>query len=116
MKNVITRKFSEVTREPVGELFRQVLFSPAEVGNARLRVALMEAPAGAAARPHTHPGEEIIITLEGSATLHVEGGPLALLPETATMIPPGIEHFAVASDAGWKFIAIFCDECPFLAT
>lgn len=113
---VITRQLSEVPQEPVGNLFRQMLFSPAEVGNARLRVALMQAPGGVAATPHMHPGEEIIITLEGSATLHLEDGQVELLPQTTAMISPCTTHFAVASDGGWKFIAIFCDECPLLTT
>ena len=114
MSKIIVRNISELAQEPVGEMVRQLIFSPGAVGNPRLRVALNLAEPGAAASGHTHPGEEIIITLEGSATLHMGSESVELVPWSAVMIPPGAKHHAVASSRGWKALAIFCDECPLL--
>lgn len=50
------QNINESAQKSVGEMVRQLIFSPGESGNPRLRVAINYADRGASAVKHTHPG------------------------------------------------------------
>jgi quercetin dioxygenase-like cupin family protein len=54
-----------------------------------------EIPAGVAAGPHTHPGEEIGYVLEGTVTIEIEGTKRTLKAGDAFAIPAGKVHNAI---------------------
>ncbi|MDP1891560.1 MAG: cupin domain-containing protein [Gemmatimonadaceae bacterium] len=54
-----------------------------------------ELAVGGAAPRHTHPGEEFVYVLEGTATFDMAGrSPLAIKPGDAFVIPPHTPHVA----------------------
>ncbi|MBI5600003.1 MAG: cupin domain-containing protein [Gemmatimonadetes bacterium] len=54
-----------------------------------------ELAVGGAAPRHTHPGEEFVYVLEGTATFDMAGrAPLAIKPGDAFVIPPHTPHVA----------------------
>ena len=54
-----------------------------------------ELAVGGAAPRHTHPGEEFVYVLEGTATFDMAGrAPLAIKPGDAFVIPPNTPHVA----------------------
>lgn len=56
---------------------------------------LAELAVGGSAPRHTHPGEEFVYVLEGTATFDMAGRPLlALKPGDAFVIPPHMPHVA----------------------
>lgn len=56
---------------------------------------LAELAVGGAAPRHTHPGEEFVYVLEGTATFDMAGQlPLAIKPGDAFVIPPHTPHVA----------------------
>ncbi len=56
---------------------------------------LAELAGGGSAPRHTHPGEEFVFVLEGTATFEMAGRPpLAIKPGDAFFIPPNTPHVA----------------------
>jgi len=56
---------------------------------------LAELAVGASAPRHTHPGEEFVYVLEGTATFDMAGQPLlSIKPGDAFFIPPNTPHVA----------------------
>jgi quercetin dioxygenase-like cupin family protein len=56
---------------------------------------LAELAVGGSAPRHTHPGEEFVYVLEGTATFDMAGQPLlAIKPGDALFIPPNTPHVA----------------------
>lgn len=85
------------TPTPPSPLKRTVLTTHAMTsvpGREGIMVAAELAVGGAAPR-HTHPGEEFVYVLEGTATFAMAGQPpLAIKPGDAFVIPPNTPHVA----------------------
>lgn len=108
---------AEVQTELLGEIERQIIFTPSRSGNRHLRLVYLRGEPGAAGKVHIHPGEEALFTLQGQITMQIGDEEIIVGPNEAVMVPPGTEHpFRVTSEGPWLAIASFCDECPVLAT
>ena len=98
--------------EALGELTRQVFFSPATTHNRYQKFAVVKGTPGAKGAVHTHLGEEVVYTISGRCILRIEGVDHLLEPGTAFLIPPDTEHPAeVVGDETWFAVAAYCDEC-----
>ncbi len=74
-------------------------------------VVLVEAPAGASAGRHTHPGTVIGYVLEGQYTMLIDGeAPRALEPGDSLEVPDGAVHDERAGDRPAKLLAVFTVE------
>jgi quercetin dioxygenase-like cupin family protein len=98
--------------EALGELTRQVFFSPATTHNRYQKFAVVKGAPGARGAVHTHLGEEVVYTIAGRCILRIDGADHLLEPGTAFLIPPDTEHPAeVVGDEPWFAVAAYCDEC-----
>ena len=61
-------------------------------GGAGVCVIFVDAPPGGGPSLHTHPYEEVFITLEGEATFHVDGEEITVGPERVVIVPPDTPH------------------------
>ncbi|HLS80279.1 MAG TPA: cupin domain-containing protein [Steroidobacter sp.] len=74
-------------------------------------VVLVEAPAGASAGRHTHPGSVIGYVIEGEYTMMIDGEPVrALKPGDSLEVPSGAVHDERAGDEPAKLLAVFTVE------
>ncbi len=105
-----------IQEEAAGSLTRRVLIAPPRTGNRYLRVAYVTGQPGSKAKVHTHPGEEALFTIQGTAAITVNGVRHILEPNTAFVVPPKVEHpLEVLGDIPWIAICSFCDDCPLMA-
>ncbi len=90
---------------------QQLLFSPAERGEGFLRLAVTTGKKGARSLPHSHPRDEVTLTLKGEALLRAGGEEYRLCEGTAVRLPPGLEHQVEVLSEEWVVVAAYCDEC-----
>jgi len=109
------KKIEGLKQEHFGGVFRQVFFSPESTGNRYLKMAYLDVPPGAKGTPHVHLGEELVYTIQGKASLTIDGEEYLLEEGTCFLIPPEVKHPArVLGDENWIAVAAYCDECPVL--
>ncbi len=99
--------------EPV-QLFdfsQQVLFSPAQRGEGFIKFALTTGRKGAKSVAHSHPRDEVTLTLKGRAVLRAGGEEYEMTEGTAVRLPPGLDHEVEVLSDEWVVIAAYCDEC-----
>lgn len=111
----VVRRLDEVEVEDLYGFERRVLFSPALGNSPYMKFAVVRGKPGARSMPHTHPGGEMSLTLEGQACLTANGKRYEMAAGSAISIPPGVEHPAEAlGDQDWVVVTGYCDECPLL--
>lgn len=109
-------RLAEMPTETDGNVTRRALASPAIAGSGNLRVLHITRNPGGPGKFHTHPGEEVIFTLRGKATLLLGQRHVALEPDTAFVVQPGLQHTVeVLGEEPWVAVCSFCDECPLMA-
>jgi quercetin dioxygenase-like cupin family protein len=109
------RKVDGLKEERFGGISRRVFFSPATTGNRYLKMAYLDVPPGATGTPHVHLGEELVYTIQGKASLTIDGQDHLLEEGTCFLIPPDVEHpVRVVGNENWVAVAAYCDECPVL--
>lgn len=109
------RKVEGLKEERFGGISRRVFFSPATTGNRYLKMAYLDVPPGATGTPHVHLGEELVYTIQGKASLTIDGEDHLLEEGTCFLIPPDVEHpVRVVGNENWVAVAAYCDECPVL--
>lgn len=62
---------------------------------------------GAEVPPHSHPHEQLGLTLEGELTLVIDGVAHTLTPGVAYAIPGGVEHSARADNGPCRVLDVF---------
>ena len=55
---------------------------------------------GCATPPHRHDCEEVVLVLEGSGEVHVDGKVIAFGPDSTLVLPPGKPHQIVNTGTG----------------
>ena len=70
-----------------------------------LSINLVEAGAGAPL--HTHTMDELIVILEGSLEVNIDGDSRTVGPDHTLVVPPGAEHSFRATDDGAKLLVFF---------
>jgi mannose-6-phosphate isomerase-like protein (cupin superfamily) len=69
-------------------------------GGAGICVIFADNEPGHGPAQHTHPYEEVFITLEGEATFVVDGEEIVVTPEEIVIVPPGTPHGFTNSGTG----------------
>ena len=90
---------------------RQVLFSPASRREGFIKFAVVRGGKGATSLPHTHPGDEVALVLEGEAELRIGEARHLLRPGSAVRIPPDLDHTVEVLSDSWVVVSAYCDEC-----
>ncbi len=107
---------SVIEEDALGDLRRRMVITPPRTGNKYLRLVYVTGPSGGKGKVHTHPGEEVIFTLQGKAVISIEGERHTLVANTAFVVPPHKEHpLEVVSAEPWVAVSSFCDDCPLMA-
>lgn len=96
---------------------RKLIFSPEICGNRSIRCCAVSGPHGARSSEHSHPGDEVVIALDGENRTSVDGQSFTLRRLQALAIPPGTGHSTtVTAFDGWRGISFYCDCCPYIQT
>ena len=72
----------------------------AALKGAKLQVGHVHKAVGSGTKLHTHPNEQFSFVLEGTMHYEIDGAKLEAPPRSATHLPAGIVHGAIASAAG----------------
>lgn len=90
---------------------QKVLFSPAARGEGFIKLTVTTGKKGARSTPHSHPRDEVTLTLAGQAVLRAMGQEYHMKPGTALRLPPGCIHQVEVLSEEWTVVAAYCDEC-----
>jgi quercetin dioxygenase-like cupin family protein len=72
-----------------------------EAGSQDFEIYAVFFDAGSRTRPHTHPGEQILVFVRGSGFVHLEGEEQQLVDEGGiVVVPAGVVHMHGALDDG----------------
>ena len=99
--------------EPVQlyDFSQKVLFSPAARGEGFLKLTVTTGRKGAKSTAHSHPRDEVTLTLKGEAILRAGGETYHMTEGTAVRLPPGLDHTVGVISDEWVVVAAYCDEC-----
>lgn len=104
-----------VKQEKIYDFYRKEIFSPDVTNNNHIRCCTVSGDPGAASRSHTHPGDELVITLAGQNTNYLPDAEITLYSYQAIAIPPETEHTSIITGTEtWKGISFYCDACPLI--
>lgn len=104
----------EVSSLPSEQLYdfqQQLVFSPSRRGEGYIKLAVTRGSKGARSKPHSHPRDEVTLTLKGEAIIRAGGRRHHLQEGTAVRIPPNLEHSVEVLSDEWVVVAAYCDEC-----
>jgi len=114
-QEILIRNLAKITPEKIYDFERKIIFSPLVTGNNNLTFALVEGEYLAKSQNHTHPGDEVTLTLSGKAEISINDKKYSILPQTAIRVPPGQIHpLVVTSKEKWIALAAYCDSCSLL--
>ena len=99
--------------EPVQlyDFTQKVLFSPAQRGEGFIKLSVTTGKKGAKSTAHSHPRDEVTLTLKGEAILRAGGEEYHMIEGTAMRLPPGLDHTVEVISDEWVVVAAYCDEC-----
>lgn len=99
--------------EPVQlyDFTQKVLFSPTERGEGFIKLSVTTGKKGAKSVAHSHPRDEVTLTLKGEAVLRAGGVEYRMTEGTAVRLPPGLDHTVEVLSDEWVVVAAYCDEC-----
>lgn len=104
-----------VEREALYSFSRAEVFSPEKTGNSALKFCVVSGCHGAESMVHTHPGDEVVMTLCGKTRNFFSKEEVCLQSGEILLVPPGMEHSTrVDSLEDWQGVSFYCDECPFV--
>lgn len=95
---------------------QKVLFSPKERGEGFIKFAVTTGKRGAKSVSHSHPRDEVTLTLKGEAVLRAGGKEYFLREGSAVRLPPGLDHTVEVISDEWIVVAAYCDECALCRT
>ena len=110
----VVRSISSIAEEKIYDFQRRTVFSPLTTENCTIRFCAVSGMKDAASQTHTHPGDELVFTLEGSNANHSGGKRFNLRRYQAIAIPPNTGHTTVVTAGLWKGLSFYCDDCPHL--
>lgn len=90
---------------------QKVLFSPAARGEGFIKLSVTTGKKGARSVAHSHPRDEVTLTLKGEAVLRAGGKEYRMTEGTAVRLPPGLDHEVEVLSNEWVVVAAYCDEC-----
>lgn len=102
---------SAVVPEDLYDFKQKLIFSPARRGEGFIKFAVTTGYKGARSVPHSHPRDEIAMTLKGEAVLRAGGESYPMKEGIAVRLPPGLVHQVEVLSEEWVVVAAYCDEC-----
>lgn len=90
---------------------QKVVFSPAARGEGFIKMTVTTGKKGARSVAHSHPRDEVTLTLKGEAILRAGGQEYRMKEGTAVRLPPGLDHTVEVISEEWIVVAAYCDEC-----
>lgn len=102
---------SAIEPENLYDFKQKVIFSPAKRGEGFIKFAVTTGYRGARSVAHSHPRDEIAMTLKGEAVLRAGGESFAMKEGIAVRLPPGLVHQVEVLSDEWVVVAAYCDEC-----
>ncbi len=96
---------------PLFDFQQRLVFSPAARGEGFIKLAVTTGQRGAKSQAHSHPRDEVTLTLSGEAVLRAAGKSYLLREGTAVRIPPNLDHSVEVISEEWCVVAAYCDEC-----
>jgi quercetin dioxygenase-like cupin family protein len=105
------KQLEDIAPVQLFDFSQKVLFSPKERGEGFIKLAVTTGRRGARSVPHSHPRDEVTMTLSGEAVLRSNGREFFMKPGTALRLPPGVVHEVEVLSEEWVVIAAYCDEC-----
>ncbi|WP_224767532.1 cupin domain-containing protein [Paracoccus yeei] len=105
------RQLAEVETTTLFDFSQKVLFSPAVRGEGFIKLAVTTGKRGARSVPHSHPRDEVTLTLKGEAVLRSDGREYHMTEGSALRLPPGVVHEVEVLSEEWVVVAAYCDEC-----
>ena len=90
---------------------QKVLFSPETRGEGFIKLTVTTGKKGARSTAHSHPRDEVTLTLKGEAILRAGGEEFHMTEGTAVRLPPGLYHTVEVISDEWVVVAAYCDEC-----
>ena len=110
----VVRSIFSIAEEKIYDFQRRTVFSPVTTDNCTIRFCTVSGIKQSTSQTHTHPGDELVFTLEGSNTNNSGGKDFILRRYQAISIPPGTRHRTVVTTGLWKGLSFYCDDCPLL--
>jgi len=89
MQNVISNPGRERAELPGIE---HLTLAGSEQGLSRLSVWRQSMAPGCATPPHRHDCEEVVLVIEGSGEVHIDGNVLPFGPDSTLVLPPNVPH------------------------
>ena len=89
MQNVISNPGRERAELPGIE---HLTLAGSEQGLSRLSVWRQTMAPGCATPPHRHDCEEVVLVIEGSGEVHIDGNVLSFGPDSTLLLPPDVPH------------------------
>lgn len=102
---------SSIESEDLYDFKQKLVFSPARRGEGFIKFAVTTGYKGARSVPHSHPRDEIAMTLKGEAVLRAGGKSYPMKEGFAVRLPPGLVHEVEVLSDEWVVVAAYCDEC-----
>ena len=101
------RHLDEIEPAPLFDFSQKTVFSPKERGEGFIKLAVTTGRRGARSVAHSHPRDEVTLTLRGEAVLRACGREYHMTAGTALRLPPGVVHeVEVLSDEWLSLIHI----------
>jgi len=115
-RDPVIRSISSVAEEKIYNFKRRTIFSPETAANCNIKFCTVNSVGGAKSQSHTHPGDEIVVTLRGENINYSGKKEFTLQQDQAIAIPPGKAHTTTVANNGiWKGISFYCDDCPLIS-
>lgn len=109
----IIRSISTIAEEKIYSFKRRTVFSPGITDNLTIKFCSVTGECGAKSQRHMHPGDEVVITLQGENINYADNREIPLRRNEAIAIPPGRAHSTLVTGSGtWKGLSFYCDDCP----
>ena len=111
----ICRTTASIAEEKIYGFKRRCFFAPSVTGNCNIKFCTVAGAYGAESQSHSHPGDEIVLTLENENINYLCGQKVTLRQNQAIAIPHGTEHITkVVKKKSWKGLSFYCDDCPLI--
>ncbi len=106
---------TRVDEQKIYSFTRREIFSPQKNGNRGIKFCTVAGPHNAQSQSHTHPGDEIVITVSGENTNFLSGKQIILTANQGLCVPPGCKHTTTVTGIdGWSGLSFYCDDCALI--
>ena len=110
----VARSVFSIAKEKIYDFSRKTVFSPLTTGNCTIRFCTVSGMKQATSQPHSHRGDELVFTVDGTSVNRLKKEEFILGGYQAIAIPPGTEHTTIVTSGVWQGLSFYCDDCALL--